>query len=280
MRIDLKKIENVEDIQSILFESLCYFDDFCKKHKLKYFLANGTLLGAAKYSKFIPWDDDADILMPREDYDKLVKLKEINNMSYSLLCREQIAGWRMPYAKLSYTETLLIEGEYNFGAELGVSVDIFPIDKWSCIYSIAKFQAVISEIYKRLLVASIGSDFHTSKKGIKKYILFLIWFTGKKMGYENILTYIEKCIDNSKKNKNVYVGCRAWTCHKYKEVFHKEVFEKTKYLLLKGKSFPVPYEYEVYLDNLYGKWREELKPEDQHSNHDINVWWKDEQQIS
>ena len=70
----MKEIENIQDIHSILLDSLCYFDSFCKSKGLKYFLGNGTLLGAAKYGGFVPWDDDADILMPREDYDKLVNL--------------------------------------------------------------------------------------------------------------------------------------------------------------------------------------------------------------
>lgn len=276
MRISLEEIREIREIQAILFESLCYFDDYCKEHNLEYFLANGSLLGAAKYQRFIPWDDDVDVLMPREDYDKLMQHTKINNQKYKLLCSEQVSEWRMPYAKLSCESTLIKERDYNFGLDFGLSIDIFPIDNWSSLYPMARVQAIIGEIYKRLLVAAIGGDFSTSKTGIKKIILFLIWFAGKNFGYQKILKRIKKRMEVAKQRKKRYIGCIAWTCHLDKEVFSAAVFEKKQYLFFEGRKFPVPANYEKYLNNLYGNWKEELKPEDQHSNHDIKVWWKDE----
>jgi len=272
----MRVIDNIKVVQDVLFDTLCYLDDFCKKNNISYFLSNGTLLGAVKYGGFIPWDDDVDVIVPREDYDRLVRLAEINTDKYRLLCKEQITEWRMPYAKLSFDDTYLKEGEYNFGVELGISIDIFPIDNWCpCLY-IAKIQAFRGECLKRLLVCSIGGTFNTKKKGLSKIILRLIWIIGKKIGYEYILERINKSIEKSKKREKKYVGCVSWTCHFHKDIFPANYLEKTEYTNFRGRLFPVFSEYKRYLDNLYGDWMSELPPERRCSNHDIKVWWKDE----
>ncbi len=270
----MREIDNINDIHNVLFDTLCYFDDFCRKHGIKYFLSNGSLLGAAKYGRFVPWDDDVDVFVPREDYDKLVTLTEINNDGYRLLCREQVPEWRMPYAKLSREDTFIKEGEYDFGVEFGLSMDVFPIDNFSSSFSIARLQAFRGEMLKRLLVCSISGSFKSEKKGIKRLVLKLVWLWGKKLGHKSILKRVSRIIEKSKKRKKNYIGCVSWTCHLDKEVFRAEYFEKTEYLTFCGRPFPVFSEYEKYLDNLYGNWRAELPSEKQHSNHDIKVWWK------
>lgn len=270
----MKKIVDITDIHNVLFESLCYFDEFCQNNGIRYFLSNGSLLGAAKYNNFIPWDDDIDVILPRKDYDKLVKLTSINNDSYKLLCREQYPEWRMPYAKLSREDTIIKEGEYNFGLSFGLSIDIFPLDNWSPCLPLAKAQAFRSEILKRLLVCSIGGDFISQKTGLRRVILKLFWFWGKHLGYREILNSIMRIVEKSKRRKRKFSGCVAWTCHHINEVFPFSYFDKTEYLYFRDKMFPVFSHHTQYLDSLYGSWREDLPLEKQHSNHNIEVWWK------
>jgi lipopolysaccharide cholinephosphotransferase len=265
----------INEIHNILYDALCYLDSFCNEHSIKYFLSNGTLLGAAKYHDFIPWDDDVDVLMPRDDYDRLMTLTAINTDKYRLLCVEQISEWRMPYAKLSCEDTLVKEGDYNFGVSFGLSVDIFPIDNWSSFSYIAKLQAFESECLKRLLVCSIGGDFRTKKTGLKRHILKAIWKTGKHVGYEKLQRTLLKTSRKSNGRRRKYVGCRAWTCHVGREVFPSEYFEESVYLDFRDRKFPTLKKYEDYLSSLYGRWKEELPIEQQHSNHEIKVWYKD-----
>ena len=65
---------NVKDLQRGLFEIFLEFDKICKRHHLRYTLASGTLLGAVLYHDFIPWDDDMDVIMLREDYEAFCKV--------------------------------------------------------------------------------------------------------------------------------------------------------------------------------------------------------------
>ena len=271
----MREIKDIKEIQGELFGALCYFDDLCRAEGLRYVLSNGTLLGAAKYRSFVPWDDDADVLMPREDYNKLMALASVSNARYKLFCREQVPEWRMPYAKLSCENTLICEGDFDFGAQFGVSVDIFPIDGWGNSLIISKIKAFRSECLKRLMVASIGKDFATRKKGIKRFILKMIWVRGKKLGHERVRKRILGGTNNAKRCK--YSGCRVWTSHITKEIFPSEYFERFSELEFCSRRFPVIEKYERYLDSLYGDWRPELPPERCHSNHEIRVWYRNEE---
>ena len=65
---------SLQELKEIEFDILKMFDDFCKENNIRYFLAYGTLLGAIRYKKFIPWDDDMDLGMLRSDYEKFCRI--------------------------------------------------------------------------------------------------------------------------------------------------------------------------------------------------------------
>lgn len=69
----MKKLTLIE-LQEYLLSSLVAFDSFCKKHAIHYSLCGGTLIGAIRHQGFIPWDDDIDVMMTRQEYDKLTKI--------------------------------------------------------------------------------------------------------------------------------------------------------------------------------------------------------------
>ena len=80
----MKKID-IKELRVIQIELLDFFADFCDKHGLKYWLDCGTMLGAVRHKGFIPWDDDIDLGMPREDYNKFIDLFERENINPSFM---------------------------------------------------------------------------------------------------------------------------------------------------------------------------------------------------
>ena len=115
-------------LQKKILEILQVVDNTCKENKLRYYLTAGTMLGAVRHKGFIPWDDDADIAMPRPDYEKLIANAKLwLPKQYELICAENDKNYSLPFAKIQDANTTIIEHSHlrYLG---GVYIDVFPLD--------------------------------------------------------------------------------------------------------------------------------------------------------
>ena len=105
-----KKIVTLNKQREIQLNGLLYIKELCEKNDITYYLISGTLLGAVKYKGYIPWDDDIDIALIREDYQKLIKIIEQDkNPDYEVLTMYNTKDYYYSYAKLVNTKTKLTE---------------------------------------------------------------------------------------------------------------------------------------------------------------------------
>ncbi|MBO4601767.1 MAG: LicD family protein [Salinivirgaceae bacterium] len=119
---------DIRPLQLKILEILQAVDKTCKEHNLRYYLTAGTMLGAIRHKGFIPWDDDADIAMPRPDYDFLMQnYKQLMPDRFEARCMENTDNFSAPFAKIYDKSTTLKESKYmeTLG---GVYIDVFPLD--------------------------------------------------------------------------------------------------------------------------------------------------------
>ena len=127
----MKQIE-LPEMKAIEIAILDCFDSFCRENGLSYSLAGGTLLGAVRHKGFIPWDDDIDVLMSRENYEKLQSLAASFPNPYQVNSIHTETNRRKPYlytyTKIVDTRTLLVEKPDELDYETGIYIDVFPLD--------------------------------------------------------------------------------------------------------------------------------------------------------
>lgn len=122
--------------QRIMLRMLGYLDRLCTEHGLAYALDAGTLLGAVREGGFIPWDDDMDIIMPRRDYERLLKVAaSLLPPSIRLFGRHNDPAHVWPWLKLrDMRGSVLDEGIPGYKGHKGVFIDIFPIDVYRPVF--------------------------------------------------------------------------------------------------------------------------------------------------
>jgi lipopolysaccharide cholinephosphotransferase len=114
--------------RELLIKTFKFTIDFCYEHNLTYYTAYGTTLGTIRHGGLIPWDDDIDIFMPRNDYNKLLELsQEFQNTNYEIVDFRLNSDYYLPFAKICDKSTTILEYE-TLPMTLGVYVDIFPLD--------------------------------------------------------------------------------------------------------------------------------------------------------
>ena len=267
----MKKM-TVEETKSVELDILSDVADFCDSHGLRYYLAYGTLIGAVRHKGFIPWDDDIDIQMPRDDYNKMI---EIFNSEKEKTHLRLISPYD-PYSFHSFVkiiDTRTVKKEVGFkykNAEpLGIDVDVFPLDGQpddDGVYS--KWYNRKQKIYK--LMQFVLMDPNISWK--HKIVCNGLRLVRSKAYYQKKADKLQKpyTFDESK-----FVGCTASLFNSKKNRHAKELYSESVLLDFEDKKFKAPIGYHEILTAMYGDYMQ-LPPEDQQVTHHSNsTFFKD-----
>lgn len=157
--MDNNDLGKLEDLHVTLYSILSDIDITCQKHEIQYSLAFGSVLGAVRHNGIIPWDDDLDVLMMRDQYELFLEIadKEFNNDKYTFQ-RELSDNWRMPFSKIRLNGTTFIETDFEApSVNQGVFIDIFPIDNLSDNHTIRNIQFAFSRLLLRKCMIMRGA---------------------------------------------------------------------------------------------------------------------------
>lgn len=158
----------LEQHQAVLYELLIEFDRVCRLHNIPYVLYAGTAIGAVRHNGFVPWDDDADVLMLRTDYEHFLEVAEHTLDNKYFLQREYSEHWPVGSSKLRKNNTTCLE-KYHPDDNLrhqGIYIDIFPCDNASDSSFIRKLQFFASRIVVAQDLYNRGYDTNSAAKKV------------------------------------------------------------------------------------------------------------------
>lgn len=254
-------MENMDLIQKRLWDTeqeiLDVIHEVCEKHNLRYSLAWGTLIGAIRHQGFIPWDDDVDIMMPREDYHKLMELWPSLGLSdYIMEDYHTDNGYVNNFAKVrkNHTTFLQDEAERERGHHKGVFVDIFPGDRRAP----GKVSGIIQ--YIACAINLLYSRGYTSgSAGMIGKVERILLKTNRKNYFKRKLK-AEKWMTRWNACNTEYVfPCTIECCKWY---FPSDLFEELIDVPFNGKQYKSVKKYDEFLRISYGNYME-FPPEEE-----------------
>lgn len=263
----MKEQLSLDEIKKCELDILIYIDNICRENNLRYYLFYGTLLGAIRHKKFIPWDDDIDIVMPREDYEKFISLFEKQSSTAKYQCQVPLKnGYFYEFAKVYDTTTWVDETDVCT-SDGGLWVDIFPLDG---LNPKDRWAHKMLQLLNRCRSAAVRTKFPHRTSGGLVVPEYLFWCTCRLIGYK---AFLKKSIAISKRykyDKCEYVGYASSypALHKYMK---KEWLEETIDVEFEGQRFIAPKDYHHILTNIYGDYMK-LPPEDKRLPHPMKAY--------
>lgn len=243
-------------IQELLLGYLLEVDRICKKHNIKYYLGGGTLLGAARHKGFIPWDDDVDIMMLREDYDKFLEvapaelpegvvLQDPKKDKHSFYC----------YAKLRLTDTVFCTdfSKKHKNTENGFAFDIFCHDKTA---NSKLGQKIHSQLTLFWLAMVFNKWNHRKVYNGKKFQSAICNFLKNIFPLRFSMFMLLKTLEMYKHKKNAKYLYDGMGYSVEKGGFDKTWLDDEIRVEFNGHMLPVPAKYHEYLTNHYGNYME------------------------
>lgn len=264
---DSDGILSIAEEQQAELEVMKELHAFCVKHGLRYVLGYGTLLGAVRHKGFIPWDNDMDILMPRDDVDKLVELnkKEPIGRNIRLFHYTTDDNYHYPIIRACNTKTVVKPTYLREQIDdMGVWVDVFPIDGY--IKSRLFFQKPLRKFYLKMMNATmyVPDSESGSKASLRRFIIKLL--PNKNHRYERKLSSL--CAWSRYDN----AGTVCVLCEEEppldKQIMDRADVEEPVLVPFEDAEFYIPRNAEKYLTMQYGDFMK-LPPEEDRMTHSI-----------
>ena len=268
--IRYKEVTDISEIQQMELGIMKYIHEVCQKIGVKYFLAYGSLIGAVRHKGFIPWDDDMDICMLREDYEKLQDYMIAHpDERYELMSYKNNVNYVYPFMKVQDNHTYLVEEDVRIDSNMGIYVDIFPVDGYEDDQA---FKDKMTKIIKKRQLSCYTFKGITNTKSLLnsliRYISVIIFY------FTNTNKYIRGIDELAKSRKVDDYELVDYLIYKdmNKPVWKREWLEQAITGAFEGKEFMIPKNYHEILTSDYGDYMQ-LPPVDQRvSHHDFKLW--------
>ena len=252
---------NEEEIKEVELGVMDYIHNLCQKENINYSLAYGTLLGAVRHKGYIPWDDDVDISLKRDEYDKLYQaVLRDNDPIYKVASWENDARYPYPFYRVYDARTVYENNYIENDIDLGICVDVFPFDYYA---DVNKEMAKL-DTYRRLSVYTLYG-IHSKNAGLKniiRYLLVLVFRLtrvktwNKKMNLLSMQANDNDSIDYLMENKRTSTK------------FEKTLLDKVMDSPFEDRTYKIPEASHQILSAIYGDDFMEIPPVEKRIKHD------------
>lgn len=268
---------NLSPVWSGILNVYREFAKVCDQHHLRFYLTDGSAIGAVRHRGFIPWDDDLDVSMPREDFNRFLEIAKNELPSFlQVLSLDHTRGYPLSFAKVQDIRKEVVERlekEVGFTLSSGLYIDIFPFDGWSgsrVRYCLAKTLAFFVGCIEKYRFAKYDKCTRRAK---------CAWIIGA------ILSPVVKRTDDEAALSLLYESCfgrrdtRGYPytarirCRKDRRlILRADIWGDPVMIDFCGIKAPIPHGYDEYLRQDYGDYMKLPPTEKRRSHHRIDGW--------
>lgn len=242
----------------------------CDENNIKYFIIAGTLLGAIRHGGFIPWDDDMDIGMLREDYEKFIEIakKELKE-DFFLQTTETDESYGLPFAKILLNDTVLVEATAGSNAKKGIFVDVFPFDNVPESEELRENHNKQTYFYKRLLLAKLNYNVCAKNDYVKRAVYFALKIVAGFYSHDKLVKKLENEITkyNGKQSEDIVNIGGAYGYKK--ETIKAQWVRETVEIPFEDMTISAPVDYIKYLETFYGDYMTPPPEDKRYNRHSV-----------
>lgn len=267
--------EELEKLHSIILEMLVDISEICEKHNIDWSLSGGSMLGAVRHKGFIPWDDDADIFMTRENFEKFRKVFPGSYSKKYGLKLPGDKGYICNYPRIMKKNTHLLSIQSN-GKAQELFIDIFILEN---TYDNKIFRYIHGIECSALLFIDSAVRMRECRKFILQYggknkkllhavnLRALFGTVFSFFSVEKWMKISDKCFSKVRNKSSRLVVCPTGSLHYFGEIFQRDKLCKTVKVPFESAELRIPCGYRYYLNLRYGKNYMVMPPEDKRERH-------------